>query len=153
VVVVDGLVGCQRFLGPSLQAQYTNPPPPHAADFKKFQKNFLAVYLVMVMSDWMQVRGARHVHGCTVAVHCGVLWEWLCGYRWRWAGGCGRRVEALATTRSCTLQSGVLGVPRLCHWCGCGHSRHSAVLVWGVFCDGLKIMAGFLPPHRRHLAL
>ena len=70
---VDGLVGCQ----PSLQAQCTHPhtpraplassPPPHAADFKKFQKNFLAVYLVMVMSDWMQVRGTRHVHGCTVA--------------------------------------------------------------------------------------
>ena len=28
-----------------------------AEDFKKFQRNYLAVYLLMVMADWMQVGG------------------------------------------------------------------------------------------------
>ena len=31
------------------------------ADFKKFQRNFLSVYLIMVMSDWMQVRAVGRV--------------------------------------------------------------------------------------------
>ena len=40
-----------------------------AADFKKFQHNFLAVYLVMVMSDWMQVASAgRQLDGVVVVM-------------------------------------------------------------------------------------
>jgi hypothetical protein len=66
---VFGAVVASSALTPTPLVPPLHPhPPPHAADFKKFQKNFLAVYLVMVMSDWMQVRGTRAaLWQCTVA--------------------------------------------------------------------------------------
>ena len=137
-LVVNGFWGrrCTRSaLTPTPPLPFPSPPPPlapsphpHAADFKKFQKNFLAVYLVMVMSDWMQVRGTLHVHGCTVACFGNGFVAIVGGGQWV----VGFSVEALATTRSHTLQSCVLGVPRLCHWCGWVLSRHSGSRLGGV---------------------